>query len=112
MRPQGEALAELIDAQVLNANIKAALVACLTRRESRRWTVGELFDRLKTLGMRCSKPALAGALVELQIETDSTHTRRQTFTDERRFDRIAAPAPHKNLQKICQRCRPGSCSIH
>lgn len=43
-------------------------MACLTGRESRRWTVGELFERLNNLGLRCSKPAVAGALSELELE--------------------------------------------
>jgi hypothetical protein len=36
--------------------------------ESRRWTVGELFERLKNLGLHCSKPALLAALGELELE--------------------------------------------
>jgi chromosome segregation and condensation protein ScpB len=61
-------LEELIGAQALSADLKTALVACLTGRESRRWTVGELFERLNNLGLRCSKPAVLGALGELEIE--------------------------------------------
>ena len=68
LKPQGEALEELIGAQALSADLKTALVACLSGRESRRWTVGELFERLNNLGLRCSKPAVIGALGELEIE--------------------------------------------
>lgn len=68
LKPRGEALEELIGSQALNADLKTALFACLTGRESRRWTVGELFDRLNNLGLRCSKPALAAALGELELE--------------------------------------------
>src|SRR6516225_4149055 len=67
-KPQGVALEELIGAQALSADLKTALVACLTGRESRRWTVGELFERLNNLGVRCSKPAVLGALGELELE--------------------------------------------
>jgi hypothetical protein len=67
-KPQGDALEELIGAQALSADLKTALVACLTGRESRRWTVGELSERLNNLGLRCSKPAVIGALGELEIE--------------------------------------------
>jgi len=63
-----EALEELIDAQALSADLKTALVACLTGAESRRWTVGELLGRLNNLGVRCSKPAVLGALAELELE--------------------------------------------
>ena len=43
-KPKREALEELIGAQALSADLKTALVACLTGAESRRWTVGELFE--------------------------------------------------------------------
>jgi hypothetical protein len=66
--PHREALEELIDAQALSADLKPALVACLTGAESRRWTVGELLGRLNNLGIRCSKPAVAGALGVLELE--------------------------------------------
>jgi len=68
VKPKREALEELIGAQALSADLKTAIVAALTGRESRRWTVGELFDRLNNLGVRCSKPAVAGALGELELE--------------------------------------------
>jgi len=67
-KPQAVALEELIGAQALTADLKPALLACLTGRESRRWTVGELFERLNNLGVRCSKPAVIGALGELELE--------------------------------------------
>jgi hypothetical protein len=67
-KPMRQALEELIGAQALSADLKTAIVAALTGRESRRWTVGELFDRLNSLGVRCSKPAVAGALGELELE--------------------------------------------
>jgi hypothetical protein len=41
-----DALEELIGAQALATDLKPALLACLTGRESWRWTVGELFERL------------------------------------------------------------------
>ena len=63
-----DALEELIGAQALATDLKPALLACLTGRESWRWTVGELFERLNNLGLRCSKPAVIGALAELELE--------------------------------------------
>jgi chromosome segregation and condensation protein ScpB len=63
-----ETLEELIGAQALATDLKPALLACLTGRESWRWTVGELFVRLNNLGLRCSKPAVIGALGELELE--------------------------------------------
>ena len=50
VKPKREALEERIGAQALSADLKTAIVAALTGRESRRWTVGELFDRLNNLG--------------------------------------------------------------
>jgi chromosome segregation and condensation protein ScpB len=67
-KPKGPALEELIESQVLNTDLKPALLACLSGNESRRWTTGELFERLNNLGLRCSKPAVAGALGELELE--------------------------------------------
>jgi chromosome segregation and condensation protein ScpB len=63
-----EALEGLIVAQALATDLKPALLACLTGAESRRWTVGELFERVRNLGMHCSKTAVTGALGELQLE--------------------------------------------
>ena len=68
VKPRAEALEELVGAQALSTDIKTTLVACLTGRESRRWTVGELIERLNSLGLHCSKPAVAGALLELELE--------------------------------------------
>src|SRR5271157_1677639 len=67
-KPHGEALEELIGAQALSADLKTAIVACLSGAESRRWTVGELLGRLNNLGVHCSKPAVLGALGELELE--------------------------------------------
>jgi chromosome segregation and condensation protein ScpB len=67
-KPHGQALEELIGAQALSADLKTALLACLTWAESRRWTVGELVGRLNNLGVHCSKPAVLGALGELELE--------------------------------------------
>src|SRR5260370_6988086 len=67
-KPHGEALEELIGAQALSADLKPALLACLTGAESRRWTVGELLGRLNNLGVHCSKAAVLGALGELELE--------------------------------------------
>ena len=68
LTPHGEVLEELIGAQALNTDLKPALLACLTGRDSRRWTTGELFERLNNLGLRCSKPAVVAALGELELE--------------------------------------------
>ena len=61
-------LEQVIVSQALATDLKPALLACLTGRESRRWTVGELFERVSRLGMHCSKPAVVCALGELELE--------------------------------------------
>jgi hypothetical protein len=63
-----DTLEELIDVQALTTDLKAALLACLTGQESRRWTIAELSDRLHNLGLTCSKAAVIGALAELELE--------------------------------------------
>ena len=68
LTPKEDALEELIGAQALSTELKPALMACLTGQESRRWTIGEFSERLNNLGLRCSKPAVAAALGELELE--------------------------------------------
>jgi hypothetical protein len=56
-------------AQTFYTEPKPSLLACLTGREFRRWTVmEELYERLNNLDIRCSKPAVLGALGELESE--------------------------------------------
>src|SRR5271166_6596487 len=63
-----EAWEELIGSQAVSADLKPAIVACLSGAESRRWTIAELVNRLNNLGVHCSKPAVSGALGELALE--------------------------------------------
>jgi hypothetical protein len=67
-QPKGEGLEQLIRTQALTTGLKPAVLACLTGTESRRWTIAELSDRLHNLGIRRSKPAIVGALSELELE--------------------------------------------
>jgi hypothetical protein len=66
--PAGQALEERVGTQALSLDLKPALLACMTGRESRRWTVAELVERLNNLGVKCSKTAIIGALAELELE--------------------------------------------
>jgi chromosome segregation and condensation protein ScpB len=43
-------------------------MACLCGRESRRWTVLELVERLKNLGVCASRASVTAALAELALE--------------------------------------------
>jgi hypothetical protein len=46
-----EPLEELVQTQALSLDLREAVMACLSGRESRRWTVGELVERFKGLGV-------------------------------------------------------------
>ena len=43
-------------------------MACLSGQESRRWTVGELVERLKNLGLSVSRATVTAALADLEVE--------------------------------------------
>ena len=63
-----QALEETIEGQILDVNLKQAVLACLSGSESRRWTVGELVERFKNLGVCASKAAVTAALADLEVE--------------------------------------------
>ena len=45
-------------------------MACLSGGESRRWTVLELVERFKNLGVCASRAGVTTALAELEIEVE------------------------------------------
>ena len=45
-------------------------MACISGRESRRWTVGELVERFKGLGVCASRASVTAALAELEVELE------------------------------------------
>jgi chromosome segregation and condensation protein ScpB len=63
-------LEELVEDQALSIDLKEAVMACLCGRESRRWTIGELVERLWALGLSCSRARVTGALAELEVELE------------------------------------------
>ena len=63
-------LGELVENQALNVGLREAVMACLSGRESRRWTVLELVERLKNLGVRASRAGVTAALAELALELE------------------------------------------
>ena len=63
--------AQVIAAQAVETPLKPAVMACLSGGESARWTLAELADRLRGLAVPFTRPALLGALVELQAELDA-----------------------------------------
>jgi chromosome segregation and condensation protein ScpB len=63
-------LEEVIGAQALDVDQRVAVMACLCGEESRRWTVSELVERLKGLGICATKPSVTAALAELELELE------------------------------------------
>jgi chromosome segregation and condensation protein ScpB len=50
--------------------LKEAVMACLCGGESRRWTIGELVERLKNLSISASRANVTAALAELELELE------------------------------------------
>src|SRR6266481_7904306 len=63
-------LEELVETQALSVDLREAVMACLSGRESRRWTVLELVERFKNLGIRASRASVTAALAELGLELE------------------------------------------
>jgi chromosome segregation and condensation protein ScpB len=61
---------ELLQTQALSIDLREAVMACLSGRESRRWTIAELVERLKNLGVRASRAGVTAALAELGLELE------------------------------------------
>ena len=61
---------KLVETQALSVNLKEAVMACLCGQESRRWTVGELVERFKNLGVCASRASVTAALAELGLELE------------------------------------------
>jgi hypothetical protein len=60
-----EPLEELVEIQALSVDLREAVMACLCGGESRRWTMGELVERFKKLGVCASRASVTAALAEL-----------------------------------------------
>jgi hypothetical protein len=56
-REAGRPLEELVEIQALGVDFKEAVMACLSGRESRRWTVAELSSGLKIWASAPPAPA-------------------------------------------------------
>ena len=61
---------EVIGAQALGMDLRVAVMACFSGRESRRWTVGELIERFKGLGICASRATVTAALADLELELE------------------------------------------
>jgi hypothetical protein len=74
-REAGQPLEELVQIQALSVDLREAVMACLCGRESRRWTVLELVERLKNLGVCASRASVTAALAELGLELELSSSR-------------------------------------
>ena len=69
-RNAGRPLEELVEIQALGVDLREAVMACLSGGESRRWTVLELVERFKNLGICASRASVTAALAELGLELE------------------------------------------
>jgi hypothetical protein len=69
-REAGQPLEELVQIQALSVNLREAVMACLSGGESLRWTILELVERFKNLGICASRAGVTAALAELALELE------------------------------------------
>ena len=69
-REAGQPLEERVEIQALNVDLREAVMACLSGGESRRWTVSELVERFKNLGVCATRASVTAALAELALELE------------------------------------------
>jgi hypothetical protein len=70
-----EPLEERVQIQALSVDLREAVMACLSGGESRRWTVLELVERFKNLGICASRASVTSALAELALELELSSSR-------------------------------------
>ena len=59
-------LEQAVEDEALNVELRAATLACLSGGESGRWTISELIERFKNLGISASRTSVTAALAELE----------------------------------------------
>jgi chromosome segregation and condensation protein ScpB len=69
-RNAGQPLEERVEIQALSVDLREAVMACLSGGESRRWTIAELVERFKNLGVCASRASVTAALAELALELE------------------------------------------
>jgi chromosome segregation and condensation protein ScpB len=69
-RNDGQSLEERLESQALNVDLREAVMACLCGGESRRWTIAELVERFRNLGVCASRASVTAALAELGVELE------------------------------------------
>jgi chromosome segregation and condensation protein ScpB len=69
-RNAGQPQEESLESQALSVDLREAVMACLCGGESRRWTIAELVERFKNLGVCASRASVTAALAELALELE------------------------------------------
>ena len=69
-RNAGQPLEERVEIQALSVDLREAVMACLSGGESRCWTVGELVERFRNLGVCATRASVTAALAELGVELE------------------------------------------
>jgi hypothetical protein len=70
----GQSLEELVQLQALSLDLREAVMACLCGRESRRWTIAELVERLFSGKTWVGLAAWIGGLLKGQPPTPGPKT--------------------------------------
>jgi hypothetical protein len=65
-----EPLEERVEIQALSVDLREAVMACLSGGESRSWTIAELVERFKNLGVSATRASVTAALAELALELE------------------------------------------
>jgi hypothetical protein len=68
-------LEELVEIQALGVDLREAVMACLSGGESRCWTIAELVERFKNLGVCASRAGVTTALADLALELELSGSR-------------------------------------
>ena len=63
-------LEERVEVQALSVDLRVAVMACLSGGESRSWTIAELVERFKNLGLCATRASVTAALAELALELE------------------------------------------
>jgi len=66
----GQPLEKLVQTQALSVDLREAVMACLCGGESRCWTIAELVERFKNLGLCATRASVTAALAELALELE------------------------------------------
>ena len=77
-----ESLENLVKTQAFSVDLREAVMACLSGGESRRWTIAELVERFKNLGVCASRASVTAALAELGLELELSSSRAVACSNE------------------------------